>query len=178
MVLAATWAASGTLVALRAPEWFIAFSMCILVILKLRNLETFSNMFVGYDLLARRYVRYAYVYPFGEVISEVISGVLMIAGGPLKWIAIPIAFVIGSIGAVSVFKAVYVDRRELKCACVGGRQQGPSRLHFADRESHDGGHGSVDDDFAIAKDGHQRPSRPLVTDSSLFTSSRRSACPA
>lgn len=121
MALAATWAASGTLATLRVPEWFVAFSMCILAILKLRDLETFSNMFLGYDLLAQRYVRYAYIYPFGEVIA----GVLMIAGGPLKWIAIPIAFVIGSIGAVSVFKAVYVDRRELKCACVGGDSKVP-----------------------------------------------------
>jgi glutaredoxin len=121
MALAATWAASGTLATLRAPEWFVAFSMCILAILKLRDLETFSNMFLGYDLLAQRYVRYAYIYPFGEVIA----GVLMIAGGPLKWIAIPIAFVIGGIGAVSVFKAVYVDRRELKCACVGGDSKVP-----------------------------------------------------
>jgi hypothetical protein len=50
----------------------------------------------------------------------VTASVLMIAGGPLKWIAIPIAFVIGSIGAVSVSNAVYMERRELKCACVGG----------------------------------------------------------
>jgi hypothetical protein len=27
---------------------------------------------------------------------------------------------VASIGAVSVFKAVYIDKRELKCACVGG----------------------------------------------------------
>jgi hypothetical protein len=120
-LLAATCVASGTLATLRAAEWFVAFSMCILAILKLRDLETFSNMFLGYDLLAQRYVRYAYIYPFGEVIA----GVLMIAGDPLKWIAIPIAFVIGSIGAVSVFKAVYVDRRELKCACVGGDSKVP-----------------------------------------------------
>jgi ABC-type enterobactin transport system permease subunit len=26
---------------------------------------------------------------------------------------------IGGVGAISVFKAVYVDKRELKCACVG-----------------------------------------------------------
>lgn len=49
----------------------------------------------------------------------------MIAGGPFRWIAIPIALFIGGIGAVSVFKAVYVDRRELKCACVGGSSKVP-----------------------------------------------------
>jgi glutaredoxin len=121
MALAATWAVSGTVLTLRAAEWFVAFSMCILAVLKLRDLETFSNMFLGYDLLAQRYVRYAYVYPFGEAVS----GVLMIAGGAFKWIAIPIALFIGVIGAISVFKAVYVDRRELKCACVGGDSKVP-----------------------------------------------------
>ena len=33
--------------------------------------------------------------------------------------------VIGGIGAVSVVKAVYIDRRELKCACVGGSSNVP-----------------------------------------------------
>ena len=29
------------------------------------------------------------------------------------------AIFIGAVGSVSVFKAVYLDKRELKCACVG-----------------------------------------------------------
>ena len=48
----------------------------------------------------------------------------MIAGA-LMWLAIPVALFIGGIGAVSVFKAVYIDRRELKCACVGGDSNVP-----------------------------------------------------
>ncbi len=35
------------------------------------------------------------------------------------------ALFIGTIGAVSVFKAVYVDKREIKCACVGGSSKVP-----------------------------------------------------
>ena len=38
---------------------------------------------------------------------------------------LPIALTIGSIGAVSVVKAVYVEKRELKCACVGGSSNVP-----------------------------------------------------
>jgi hypothetical protein len=38
---------------------------------------------------------------------------------------VPIALFIGTIGAASVFKAVYIDRRELKCACVGGSSNVP-----------------------------------------------------
>ena len=33
--------------------------------------------------------------------------------------AVPVALFIDDIGTASVFKAVYVDKRELKCACVG-----------------------------------------------------------
>lgn len=120
MALAASYAAFGTPLTIRAGEWFIAFSMCVLAILKLQNLETFSSMFLGYDLLARRWVRYAYIYPF----AEALAGLLM-AAATLPFVSIPVALFIGGIGAVSVFKAVYVDRRELKCACVGGGSNVP-----------------------------------------------------
>ncbi|WP_185983979.1 MauE/DoxX family redox-associated membrane protein [Aureimonas mangrovi] len=120
MALAASWAAFGTLAPVRAGEWFIAIAMCLLAVQKLRDVESFSNMFLGYDLLAQRWVPYAYVYPF----AEAAAGVLMISGA-LMWVSIPLAFVIGTIGAVSVFKAVYVDKRELKCACVGGDSNVP-----------------------------------------------------
>ncbi|OAH21880.1 glutaredoxin [Methylorubrum populi] len=115
MALAASYAAYGTPLTMRAGEWFIAFSMCVLAILKLQDVETFSSMFLGYDLLARRWVRYAYAYPF----CEALAGVLMVAGA-LNWLSIPVALFIGTVGAASVIKAVYVDKREIKCACVGG----------------------------------------------------------
>ena len=115
MALAASYAVSGNPFTVRAGEWFISFSMCVLAILKLRDVESFSSMFLGYDLLARRWVPYSYVYPF----AEALAGILMIAHA-FKFISIPLALFIGTIGAVSVIKAVYIDKRELKCACVGG----------------------------------------------------------
>lgn len=45
--------------------------------------------------------------------------------GALVWLAAPVALFIGTVGAVSVFKAVYIDKRELKCACVGGDSKVP-----------------------------------------------------
>ena len=120
MALATSWATLGSLLTIAAAEWFIAFSMCILALLKLQDVESFSTMFLGYDLLARRFVPYSTIYPF----AELLAGVLMVAGA-LMWLSIPVALFIGTIGAVSVFKAVYVDRRELKCACVGGSSNVP-----------------------------------------------------
>ncbi|MEO7277185.1 MAG: glutaredoxin [Sphingomicrobium sp.] len=120
MALAASAAVDGTALTLRPVEWFIAMSMCVLAMLKLQNLETFSTMFLNYDLLARRWVPYSYIYPF----AEGLAGLLMLSG-MLLWLAIPTALFIGTIGAVSVIKAVYVDKRELKCACVGGSSNVP-----------------------------------------------------
>jgi len=120
MAAAASYAVSGAALTVRSAEWFIAFSMALLAMLKLRDIESFSRMFLGYDLLARRWVRYSYIYPF----AELLAGVLMIAG-VLTWLSAPLALFIGTIGAASVIKAVYIDRRELKCACVGGDSNVP-----------------------------------------------------
>tara|TARA_R110002020_G_scaffold32962_12_gene100882 strand:+ start:365 stop:1075 length:711 start_codon:yes stop_codon:yes gene_type:complete len=120
MALAASWAAFGTLLTVRTAEWFIAFSMCILAIQKLQDLASFQMMFITYDLLAMRQIRYAKIYPFGEALA----GILMISGA-LTIISAPVALFIGTVGAVSVIKAVYIDRRELKCACVGGGSNVP-----------------------------------------------------
>ncbi len=120
MALATSWAFYGSLVTVAAAEWFIAISMCLLALQKLKDIESFATMFLNYDLLAQRWVRYGYVYPF----AEGLAGVLMVAGA-LMWLSIPVALTIGTIGAVSVYKAVYIDRRELKCACVGGDSNVP-----------------------------------------------------
>lgn len=120
MAVAAGYVAFGSPLTLRVLEWFIAFSMCLLAMLKLRNVEQFSTMFLGYDLLARRWVPYSYLYPFGEALA----GILMIAS-VLTIISAPVALFIGTVGTLSVIKAVYIDKRELKCACVGGDSNVP-----------------------------------------------------
>ena len=118
--LAASYAVTGAAATMLALEWFIGFSMVVLALLKLQNIESFATMFLNYDLLAKRWVPYSYVYPF----AEGFAGVLMVAGA-LTWLSAPIALFIGTVGAVSVFKAVYIDKRELKCACVGGASNVP-----------------------------------------------------
>ncbi|CAN5471254.1 glutaredoxin family protein [soil metagenome] len=120
MALALSYASFGTPLTMRAGEWFIGLSMMALAMLKLQNLESFATMFLNYDLLAKRWIPYGRVYPF----AELGAGALMVAG-VLTWLSAPIALIIGGIGAVSVIKAVYVDKRELKCACVGGDSNVP-----------------------------------------------------
>jgi glutaredoxin len=120
MALAVSQAVFGTPLTVRAAEWFIGLSMCVLALLKLQDVERFSSMFLGYDLLAQRWVPYSYIYPY----AEGAAGVLMVAG-VLHGVSIPVALFIGGIGAVSVVKAVYVDKRQIKCACVGGDSRVP-----------------------------------------------------
>lgn len=120
MALAASRAAFGDALTVRAGEWFAAFSMCVLAVLKLQDVDRFATMFLNYDLLAKRWTPYAYLYPY----LEALAGVLM-AAGVLSWLSVPVALFIGGVGAASVFKAVYVERRELKCACVGGDSNVP-----------------------------------------------------
>ena len=122
LALATNWRVTGSLQWLPVTELFVAFGMVILAIQKLRDLFAFSNQFLGYDLLAQKWVRYAYIYPF----IEGLAGVAMLTAVPeLALIAAPLALFIGTVGAISVFKAVYIDKRELKCACVGGNSNVP-----------------------------------------------------
>ena len=118
--LAISWYAFGTIFTIQAVEWFVSVSMALLAVQKLQDIRSFSTMFLNYDLLARRWVRYGFVYPF----AEALAGVLMVAHA-LPIVSVPVALFIGTIGAVSVFKAVYIDKRELKCACVGGSSNVP-----------------------------------------------------
>lgn len=119
IALSIDWLSMGAIGWMALPN-FIAVAMCLLAMLKLQDVEKFSTMFLNYDLLAQRWPVYGYIYPF----AELGAGVLMLAG-VLTWLSAPVALFIGGIGAVSVFKAVYVDRRELKCACVGGSSNVP-----------------------------------------------------
>ncbi len=120
LALAVNWYATKQLFSISMLELFISFSMCVLAIQKLRDLFSFTNQFITYDLLAMRNVRYAYFYPF----AEAAAGLSMTAKVGLI-VSSPLAIFIGTIGAVSVIKAVYIDKRDLKCACVGGNSNVP-----------------------------------------------------
>jgi glutaredoxin len=99
---------------------FLGLATMLLAVQKLQDVEGFSTMFLNYDLLARRWVRYAYAFPFAEAFVA-----LAMLAAVLPWVAGPVAIAIGGIGAVSIIKAVFIDHRELRCACVGGSSRVP-----------------------------------------------------
>tara|TARA_B100001250_G_scaffold413004_1_gene445752 strand:+ start:135 stop:857 length:723 start_codon:yes stop_codon:yes gene_type:complete len=111
---------NGAVFSSALPGLFIAFSMCTLAIQKLTDLEGFSLQFLNYDLLAQKWVPYSRIYPF----AEAFAGIGMIA---MVWTPVValVALFIGGVGAASVYRAVYIQKRELKCACVGGNSKVP-----------------------------------------------------
>jgi len=120
MSIALTYFMKVSIFSMLTLELFIGLSMSVLAILKLRDLSSFSNQFITYDILGKRWVRYAYIYPF----AEAAAGVGMIARFLTPLFAIT-SITIGTIGAISVIKAVYIEKRDLKCACVGGESNVP-----------------------------------------------------
>ena len=120
MALAISWMMGTARLSVGTAETFVAVAMCLLAVPKLQDVEAFATMFLGYDLLARRWPAYARIYPF----AEATAGVLMLAQA-LNWASIPIAMFIGTIGAISVIYAVYVQKRDIKCVCIGGNSRVP-----------------------------------------------------
>ena len=114
LAVAVTWLVHHVLFMPQTIAWFISIAMVILGLQKLQDIEKFATMFLNYDLLAQKWVRYGYVYPFIETAAG-----LMMMMGVLTWLSAPAALFIAGIGAISVIKAVYIDKREIKCACLG-----------------------------------------------------------
>ena len=113
LAIAVTWVAKGTLLSAQTIPWFIAIAMVLLGLQKLQDIDKFATMFLNYDLLAKKWVRYGYVYPF----VETGAGVLMLMG-VLNWLSAPVVLVVAGIGAISVIKAVYIDKREIKLSLI------------------------------------------------------------
>jgi glutaredoxin len=99
---------------------FMGISLSMLASLKLMDINAFASSFEKYDLITKRFKPYAKTYPFIELLVGLgfLSGVAPLATGIGS-------LVVGLAGATSVFKAVYIDKLALNCACVGGNSKAP-----------------------------------------------------
>lgn len=99
---------------------FMGFFLCLLSLLKLMDLKSFQQSFRNYDLLTQKIPQYALIYPFLELFSGLgfLSGLFPIATGSIALFA-------GFLGAFSVFKAVFIEKKNLNCACVGAKHNVP-----------------------------------------------------
>jgi glutaredoxin len=99
---------------------FMGFSLSMLASLKLMDIDAFVESFQKYDLVTKRFQPYGKLYPFAELLIGLgfLSGVAPLITGIGS-------LAVGASGAASVFKAVYIDKMELNCACVGGNSKAP-----------------------------------------------------
>ena len=99
---------------------FMGISICLLAMLKIMDIEAFGISFKKYDLISYRFKKWIYIYPF----CELLIGISFLLSAPPSSVIL-IAFILGIIGMASVFKAVYLDKLKLNCACVGGYAKTP-----------------------------------------------------
>lgn len=99
---------------------FMGVSLSMLASLKLMDIKSFAESFEKYDLITQKFKPYSKAFPFLELLLGIgfLSGFAPVITG-LGSLAL------GTSGAVSVFKAVYIDKLELNCACVGGNSKAP-----------------------------------------------------
>ena len=84
------------------------------------DIEAFGTSYKKYDLISSKFNGWIYIYPF----FELIIGISFLNSSPPSLI-IFIALVLGISGMISVFKAVYLDKLKLNCACIGGYAKTP-----------------------------------------------------
>ena len=99
---------------------FMGISICLLAMLKIMDIEAFGISFKKYDLISYRFKKWIYIYPF----CELLIGISFLLSAPFSPIIL-VAFILGIIGMASVFKAVYLDKLKLNCACIGGYAKTP-----------------------------------------------------
>lgn len=99
---------------------FMGYSLAILACLKLMDIDSFVEGFRQYDLLTPYWPAYGRLYPF----IELGIALCITAGFAPIWSGIT-ALLVGLLGAISVVKAVYIEKRDLNCACIGGNSRAP-----------------------------------------------------
>jgi glutaredoxin len=99
---------------------FMGISLSMLASLKLMDLDSFTESFQKYDLVTKKIKPYGKIYPFLELAIGLgfLSGVAPLLTGIASTS-------VGILGSISVFKAVYINKIALNCACVGGNTKVP-----------------------------------------------------
>lgn len=88
--------------------FFIVFSF-----FKFLDLRGFAGSYASYDVIARRWLTYGYVYPFIELALGI---AYVIRFQPLltNWVT----FVVMSVGLIGVVQSL-LQKRQIQCACLG-----------------------------------------------------------
>ena len=94
-------------------HYFMGFFLCTFAMLKLFHPNAFADGFEMYDLLAKRYRSYGYIYPYIE---------LMLGLGYLSFLLPYVTYVLTilvlTFGAIGVVKALR-EGLDINCPCMG-----------------------------------------------------------
>jgi len=92
---------------------FMAGFFLVFAFFKLLNIKGFASSYQSYDLLARSWKSWGYIYPFVEL-SLGILYLINIAPILTNWLTL----IILGVSSIGVIQSV-MDKRKIKCACLG-----------------------------------------------------------
>jgi copper chaperone CopZ len=115
--IAGTVALIAYAVGTRSPEllmrWFMAGFFLVFSFFKLLDLRGFADAYRSYDIVARAWPAWAWIYPF----VELALGIAYLVGfAPLATNVVTLVVML--VSAVGVLMAL-LDRRAIRCACLG-----------------------------------------------------------
>ena len=104
---------TGTFLWMRWMQHFMAGFFLVFCFFKLLDLRAFADSYASYDIIAKRWKSWGYVYG----LIELSLGIAYLTGfNPLLTNAI--TFIVMSISIIGVLQSV-MNKRKIKCACLG-----------------------------------------------------------
>lgn len=112
ITLLAEWV-QGDFIWMRWMNHFMAGFFLVFSFFKLLNLKGFAESYSMYDILAKRWNRWGYVYAF----TELALGLAFLTGfNPI--LTNTVTFVVMTVSIIGVLQSVF-NKRKIKCACLG-----------------------------------------------------------
>jgi glutaredoxin len=99
---------------------FMGLAVSFLATLKLMDPPAFRRGFRLYDQLMARWTSYGVIFPW----LELLVGLAILGRWAVPALAV-LAIAIGLEGGLSVVRAVWIEKRDLDCACIGGNNRTP-----------------------------------------------------
>jgi len=104
---------SGGFVWMRWMNYFMAGFFLLFSFFKLLNLQGFAESYSMYDIVAKKWNGWGYVYAF----TELALGIAFLTGFN-AFITNAVTFVVMSVSIIGVLQSV-LNKRKIKCACLG-----------------------------------------------------------
>lgn len=105
--------AGGTFHFMKWMQHFMAAFFLVFSFFKLLDIKGFAESYSSYDILAKRFLAWGYIYPFIELalgIAYLLNLYPLVTAG--------ITFAVMSISIIGVLQSVFA-KRKIRCACLG-----------------------------------------------------------